>query len=58
MVSEHALPRAPKSADRIDGAIIAGGDILGGLIETMQMFRAVKRWFRHQWMCSVCSGDC
>ena len=43
MVSEHALPRAPKSADRIDGAIIAGGDILGGLIETMQIGQAVKR---------------
>jgi hypothetical protein len=29
-VSEHALPRAPKSADRIDGAMIAGGDMAGG----------------------------
>ena len=28
IVSEHALPRAPKSAERIDGAIIAGGAIL------------------------------
>jgi hypothetical protein len=28
MVSEHALPNAPKSADRIDGAMIAGGDIV------------------------------
>lgn len=27
MVSEHAFPRELKSAERIDGAIIAGGDI-------------------------------
>jgi len=32
MVSEQALPNAPKSADRIDGAMIAGGDILGGRV--------------------------
>jgi len=30
MVSEHALPRAPKSADRIEGAMIAGGDMARG----------------------------
>lgn len=30
MVSEHALPRAPKSAERIDGAMIAGGAMVGG----------------------------
>jgi hypothetical protein len=30
MVSEHALPSAPKSADRIDGAMIAGGDMASG----------------------------
>jgi len=29
-VSEQALPRAPKSADRIDGAMMAGGDMAGG----------------------------
>ena len=28
MVSEHAAPRAAKSADRIDGAIIAAGDMI------------------------------
>jgi hypothetical protein len=28
MVSEQALPRAPKSAERIEGAMIAGGAIL------------------------------
>ena len=28
MVSEQAAPRAPKSAERIEGAIVAGGDIL------------------------------
>lgn len=28
MVSEHALPRAPKSAERIEGAMIAGGAIV------------------------------
>lgn len=27
MVSEQALPRAAKSAERIEGAIIAGGDM-------------------------------
>lgn len=30
MVSEQALPSAPKSADRIDGAMMAGGDMVGG----------------------------
>lgn len=30
MVSEQALPRAPKSAERIDGAMIAGGVMTGG----------------------------
>ena len=29
MVSLHAFPRAPKSADRIEGAMIAGGGIVG-----------------------------
>lgn len=28
MVSEHSLPRAPKSAERIEGAMIAGGAML------------------------------
>jgi hypothetical protein len=28
MVSEQALPKAPKSAERIEGAMIAGGAIL------------------------------
>jgi hypothetical protein len=28
MVVEQAFPRAAKSADRIDGAMMAGGDIL------------------------------
>lgn len=28
MVSEHAWPRAAKSAERIDGAMMAGGDIM------------------------------
>jgi hypothetical protein len=28
-VSEHALPRAPKSALRIEGAMKAGGAMLG-----------------------------
>ena len=27
MVVEHALPRAPKSADKIEGAMIAAGDM-------------------------------
>lgn len=31
-MSEQALPRAPKSADNIEGAMIAGGDILGGSV--------------------------
>ena len=30
MVSEHALPSAAKSADRMDGAMMAGGDMAGG----------------------------
>jgi hypothetical protein len=30
MVSEQALPSAPKSADRIDGAMMAGGDMVSG----------------------------
>jgi len=29
MVSLHALPRAPKSADKMEGAMIAGGGIVG-----------------------------
>lgn len=29
-MSEQALPSAPKSADRIEGAMIAGGDMTGG----------------------------
>lgn len=29
MVSEQALPRAAKSAERMDGAMIAGGDMVG-----------------------------
>jgi hypothetical protein len=28
MVLEQASPRAPKSADSIDGAMMAGGDML------------------------------
>lgn len=28
IVSEQAAPRAPKSAERIEGAIVAGGDML------------------------------
>jgi hypothetical protein len=28
IVSEHSLPRLAKSAERIEGAMIAGGDIL------------------------------
>ena len=28
-MSEQALPSAPKSADRMDGAMIAGGDMAG-----------------------------
>jgi len=31
MVVEHAGPREPKSAERIEGAMIAGGDIVGVL---------------------------
>jgi hypothetical protein len=31
-VSEQALPSAPKSADRIEGAMIAGGDMVGGSV--------------------------
>lgn len=27
MVSEHALPSSAKSADRIEGAMMAGGDM-------------------------------
>lgn len=30
MVSMHSWPRFPKSADKIEGAMIAGGDIFGG----------------------------
>ena len=30
MVSEQALPSVPKSAERMDGAMIAGGDMAGG----------------------------
>lgn len=30
MVSEQALPRAPKSADSMDGAMIAGGHMARG----------------------------
>jgi hypothetical protein len=32
MVSEQAFPSAPKSADRIEGAMIAGGDMMGGSV--------------------------
>ena len=30
MVSVHAAPRAAKSAERMEGAMIAGGDITSG----------------------------
>jgi hypothetical protein len=30
IVSEQALPNAPKSADRMDGAMMAGGDMVSG----------------------------
>ena len=30
IVSEHAAPKAAKSAERMDGAIMAGGDIVEG----------------------------
>lgn len=30
MVSEHALPSSAKSAERIEGAMIAGGDMVVG----------------------------
>lgn len=42
MVSEHALPRAPKSADRMDGAMMAGGDIsMLNLAETRVIVKSV-----------------
>jgi hypothetical protein len=42
MVSEQALPSAPKSADRIDGAMIAGGDMAGGSSADAGRFSVVK----------------
>ena len=42
MVSEHALPSAPKSADKIEGAMIAGGDMLGGCVADKFLIEAVK----------------
>jgi hypothetical protein len=47
IVSEHALPNAPKSADRIDGAMMAGGDMTGGSGESAVC--GVR--------CAVCIGD-
>lgn len=43
MVSEHALPNAPKSADKIEGAMIAGGDMLGGSIAGTESSRGGER---------------
>lgn len=31
IVSEQAAPRAPKSAERIEGAMMAGGDMVAGI---------------------------
>jgi len=39
MVSEQALPSAPKSADRMDGAMIAGGDMLAALLRVSKVLR-------------------
>jgi hypothetical protein len=37
IVSEHAVPRDAKSADRIEGATIAGGDIFAeGVVQRLQ----------------------
>ena len=59
MVSEHALPSAPKSADRIEGAMIAGGDILGGSVADRERVEAVKVVSGGANGCAeVCSGDC
>jgi hypothetical protein len=55
MVSEHALPSAPKSADRIDGAMIAGGDMMGGSAVGIDCVDDVGR---RQLQESGDSGDC
>ena len=57
MVSEQALPNAPKSADRIDGAMIAGGDIVGGCVAGRNLREAVKIPSANG-CAEVCSGDC
>jgi hypothetical protein len=41
-VSEQALPSAPKSADRIDGAMIAGGDMVGGSAAGAERFSVME----------------
>lgn len=35
---EHAAPREPKSAERIEGAIIAGGPIVNDLYELARVY--------------------
>ena len=42
IVSEHAFPSAPKSADRIDGAMIAGGDIFVNYGAVSRKIEAVR----------------
>ena len=44
MVSVQAAPRAAKSAERIEGAMIAGGDIVGearGVVGGRELVRAL-----------------
>ena len=45
MVSEHATPRAAKSAERMDGAIIAGGVILSVSQVALLYNHQNLRWF-------------
>jgi hypothetical protein len=40
MVSEHAAPKAPKSADNIEGAMTAGGDMAANPAEALDEARS------------------
>ena len=44
MVLLHAAPRAAKSADRMDGAIIAGGDMMWWKSVKVSIAEGEKTW--------------
>lgn len=49
IVFEHSFPRSAKSAERIDGAMMAGGDILEVGGEILMGF--ASNYSRGPWLC-------